>query len=82
MGKCIRLSHTRNRWGPIPPPDLAYQAERAPSLSNPAWSSSAADLTLSTTPGPGSLETVTIHSNHPITEIRAEFMRLKVILTL
>ena len=74
------LSYTRPA-GADAPTDLTYEPERSDSLDNTNWSSSPADLTVSTAPGPGILETVTVRSNHPTSESRQEFLHLKVILT-
>lgn len=79
-GKIYQTFSYTKPAGADTPPDITYQPERAPSLPNPGWSSAPADLTITTSSGPGSLETVTIRSNHPITENPQEFLRLKVIL--
>lgn len=55
--------------------------ERATALAPADWSSSSVDLiTHSVTPGPGSLETVTVRSTHPMRDTNREFLHVKVTL--
>jgi hypothetical protein len=74
------LSYTRPT-GNATRTDITYTPERATSLVLANWSSSAADVvTYGVTPGPGSLETVTVRSTHPISSTNREFLRLSVTL--
>jgi hypothetical protein len=61
--------------------DITYTPERATSLVLANWSSSVVDIIPhGVTPGPGSLETVTVRSTHPMSSTNREFLRLKVTL--
>ena len=76
--KYLTLSYTRPT-GPDAPSDVTYTPERATTLAPPDWSSSSVDLvTHSVVPGPGSLETVTVRSTHPMSATSREFLHLKV----
>jgi hypothetical protein len=74
--KYLTLSYTRPT-GAETRPDITYTPERATSVLPNAWSS--ADIVLvGTSPGPGSLETVTVRSTHPVSATVKEFLRLTV----
>jgi hypothetical protein len=61
--------------------DISYAPERASSLALKDWSASAADVVLyGITSGPGSLETVTVRSTHPLSTTTRDFLRLQVTL--
>jgi hypothetical protein len=76
--KFLSLSYTKPT-GADAPTDITYTPELATSVTTPNWSSSSVDIVpFSTTPGPGSLETVTVRSTHPIGTNGKEFLRLKV----
>ena len=61
------------------PDELDYTLQRATALAPSNWSSSWTNfVTDSTTPGPGSLETVTIRSARPVGSVLREFLRLQV----
>jgi hypothetical protein len=79
--KYLSMSYTRPT-GADAPSDVTYTAERATALAPAAWSSSSVDVIVhGTTSGPGSLETVTVRSTHPLGETPKEFLHLKVTLT-
>ncbi len=79
--KYLSLSYTRPT-GINAPTDITYVPELATALSPPNWSSSAVDIaTYSIVPGPGTLETVTVRSTHPISGGAKEFLHLKVTLS-
>lgn len=79
--KYLSLSYTKPT-GPDAPSDITYTPERATALEPADWSSSSVDLvTHSITAGPGSLETVTVRSTHPMSETTREFLHLNVTLT-
>jgi hypothetical protein len=76
----LTLSYTRPT-GSEARVDITYTPERASSLALRNWSSSAADVVpYAITPGPGSLETVTVRSTHPLSTTNREFLRLNVTL--
>ncbi len=78
--KYLGLSYTKPT-GAEAPSDIIYAPERASSLASPNWSSSVVDIVPhSVVPGPGSLETVTVRSTHPISGTAREFLRLRVTL--
>ncbi len=78
--KYLTLSYTKPT-GAEAPTDILYQPERASSLALGDWSASAVDLiSLGAVPGPGSLETVTVRSTHPLGQNTREFLRLRVTL--
>jgi hypothetical protein len=78
----LTLSYTKPA-GEDAPSDLLYEPQRSASLNPVLWSGSSADVvpTGPPVPGPGSLETVTVRSTHPISSLqRMDFMRLRVVL--
>ncbi len=78
--KYLSLSYTKPT-GSEARPDIVYTPERATAVLPNAWSS--ADIVpVGTAPGPGSLETVTVRSTHPLASGNSrEFLRLSVTLT-
>jgi hypothetical protein len=78
--KYLTLSYTRPT-GPETRTDITYTPQRASSLTLQDWSSAAADVVpYGIVPGPGSLETVTVRSTHPLSTTNREFLRLNVTL--
>jgi hypothetical protein len=76
--KFLSLSYTKPT-GQDTPSDLTYSVERATALAPANWSSSSVDLvTHAITTGPGTLETITVRSTHPIGEGPREFLHLRV----
>lgn len=76
----LTLSYTRPT-GTEARTDITYTPQRASSLTLRNWSSAAADVVPhAITSGPGSLETVTVRSTHPLSITNREFLRLNVTL--
>ncbi len=65
--------------GASAPDDAEYTLQRATTLAPANWSSTWTDFaTVSVTPGPGELETVTVRSTRPVGSIPREYLRLNV----
>ena len=79
--KYLSFSYTRPS-GDEAPQDIIYTPERATLLAPANWSAaSTLVITHSVTPGPGTLETVTVRSTRPVGAAAREFLRLRVTLT-
>jgi hypothetical protein len=74
--KYLSLSYTKPT-GNEERTDIAYTPQRATSLAPDSWSATSI-VPVSTLPGPGGLETVTVRSAQPISSSTREFLRLSV----
>lgn len=78
----LTLSYTKPT-GADAPSDLLYEPQRAAFPAAGPWSALAADVvpTGPAVPGPGSLQTITVRSTHPIAAGQpSDFLRLRVVL--